>query len=371
MTDYQHNAANRLVGNSSYTYTYDNNGNLTGQTHKITSAYTAYAYTTENQLKQVTLPDNSIVTFKYDPLGRRIEKTTPAGTFRYVYDNEDIIAVLDGNNTQTQTITHGPGIDEPLILKNADTSANYYYHADGLGSITALTNEQGAIAEAYEYQAYGKPVIKDHTGAVFDASPVGNFYLFTAREYDHETGLFYYRARYYSPETGRFLQEDPIHMAGMDLNLYRYALSNPVNLIDPSGLKLIYKGTWRERILIWWAIFKLRWNSPAAKKIIDDLERNSAIVEIQVSKINAYSPHVNICSFDPQKTHIYDGSQPWHHRPSEIGLGHELIHALHDILGRLDPQREEDITVGVMPHDYIGSENNIRGEYGLPKRPRY
>jgi len=236
MTNYQHNAANRLLENSSYTYTYDNNGNQTGQTHKITSEHTAYAYTTENQLKQATLPGSGgMVTFKYDPLGRRIEKVTPAGTFRYVYDNEDIIAVLDGNNTLKQNITHGPGIDEPLIMKSS-TSANYYYHADGLGSIIALSNETGEIVETYEYQAYGKPTIKDHTGAVFDASPVGNFYLFTAREYDYETGLFYYRARYYNAEIGRFQQEDPIGFKLFDTLLYQYVLGAPVKLVDPFGL---------------------------------------------------------------------------------------------------------------------------------------
>ena len=236
MTNYQHNAANRLLENSSYTYTYDANGNLTGQTHKVTSEHTEYAYTTENQLKQVTLPDNTTVTFKYDPMGRRIEKESPSGINRYVYSNEDIIAVLDGNNTITQTITHGPGIDEPLVLKNISGSSICFYHADGLGSIIALSDENGTGVETIEYQAYGRPTIKDRTGAVFDRSTVGNPYLYTGREYDDILGLFYYRARYFSPDIGAFIQEDPINIYG-GLNYYRYAGNNPINQSDPLGLK--------------------------------------------------------------------------------------------------------------------------------------
>ena len=236
ITNYQHNAANRLLENSSYTYTYDANGNLTGQTHKATSEHTEYAYTTENQLKQVTLPGNTTVTFKYDPMGRRIEKASLSGINRYVYSNEDIIAVLDGNNTITQTITHGPGIDEPLVLKNISGSSICFYHADGLGSIIALSDENGTGVETIEYQAYGRPTIKGRTGAVFDRSTVGNPYLYTGREYDDILGLFYYRARYFSPDIGAFIQEDPINIYG-GLNYYRYAGNNPINQSDPLGLK--------------------------------------------------------------------------------------------------------------------------------------
>ncbi|MBI4351543.1 MAG: RHS repeat protein, partial [Elusimicrobia bacterium] len=274
LTGYQHNAANRLTENSGYTYTYDANGNLTGQTEKANSAYTAYAYTSENQLKQAAMPGSITAAYKYDPLGRRIEKNVNGTVTRYVYDNEDIIATLDGSNALIAAFTHGPGIDEPLIMKKADTSANYYYHADGLGSITALTDNTGAIVETVEYQAYGKPTIKDRTGAVFDRSTVGNPYLFTAREFDPETGLYYLRARYYNAETGRFLQEDPYYnsfshspvdivspqnLAGSNrpftLNLLRvmkypanfnyfaYALNNPVLFIDPSGLAVCYRIT--------------------------------------------------------------------------------------------------------------------------------
>jgi len=234
MTGYQHNAANRLTENSSYTYTYDANGNLTGQTERATNAHTEYGYTSENQLKQVTLPDSSVVSFKYDPLGRRIEKVSASGGTRYVYDNEDIIAALDGNNTLTQTITHGPGIDEPLIMKKGQD--NHYYHADGVGSVTALSGNNGSIVETIEYQAYGKPTFKDAVGVVIPDSAMGNLYSYTAREYDYETGMFYYRARYYAGETGRFMQEDPVGLYGNSINLYAYVLNSPIKWVDPVGL---------------------------------------------------------------------------------------------------------------------------------------
>jgi len=241
MANYQYNAANRLLENSSYTYTYDNNGNLTGQTHKITSDHTAYAYTTENQLRQATLPDSTQVTFKYDPLGRRIEKVTPQGTFRYVYDNDDVIAVLDSNNQAISQLTHGPYIDEPLVMKASDGNS-YFYHADGIGSIVALTAENGSIQEAIEYQAFGGPVFKDATGALIPDSAIGNIYSYTAREYDAELALFYYRARHYDPVIGRFIQADPVGFAGGDVNFYAYVGGNPLAFNDPYGLAAIAGG---------------------------------------------------------------------------------------------------------------------------------
>jgi len=126
-----------------------------------------------------------------------------------------------------------------------DRGANsYYYHYDGLGSTVCLTNSSGTKVEEYTYDVFGKP------SAV---SSVGNAKMFTGRDYDQETGLYYYRARMYSPELGRFLQTDPIGykagfnlytycdsvgkpIAGTDLNLYEYAHNNPVNFTDPYGL---------------------------------------------------------------------------------------------------------------------------------------
>jgi RHS repeat-associated protein len=102
--------------------------------------------------------------------------------------------------------------------------------------VAALTDVNGTFVEYYEYNVFGEPAIWDvNTMEIVESSVVGNPYMFTGREYDSETGLYYYRARYYSPKLGRFLQTDPIrYRAG--LNLYSYCGNNPIMWIDAFGL---------------------------------------------------------------------------------------------------------------------------------------
>ncbi len=171
---------------------------------------------------------------RYDALGRRIEKDVNGVITRFVYDNEDILFEVDGTGATQAISLHGPGIDEPLavVRRFGLGFGTFIYHADGLGSITTLTDPSGTPVRSYTYDSFGR--IVDETGTVIDP------YTYTGREFDPETGLLYYRARYYDPTTGRFLQEDPIGLlpfgAGILNHLYGYVENNPINLRDPLGL---------------------------------------------------------------------------------------------------------------------------------------
>lgn len=145
---------------------------------------------------------------------------------RYIFDNEDILLELDGSNNITARYSHGPGIDEPLIMEKG--GASFFYHADGLGSITEITDTAGVVRQQYTYSSFGK--IESQLDPNF-VQP----YTFTGREFDPETELYHYRERQYDWRTGRFTTEDPIRFLG-GINFYSYVGNNPVNKIDPSGL---------------------------------------------------------------------------------------------------------------------------------------
>ncbi|MEK6802631.1 MAG: RHS repeat-associated core domain-containing protein, partial [Nitrospirota bacterium] len=227
-----HNAANQLTADATHSYQYDDNGNLTRKTLLATGNFTQYTYDAENRLTKVeefaagNPTPTATSTYRYDGLGRRIEKVANGQTKRYVYDRADILLEYDGSNALLARYTHGSRIDEPIAITKG--SSTFFYHQDGLGTVTELTDSSGTIAKSYAYDAYGN--IVDQTGNLDQP------YTYTGREFDAETGLYYYRARYYEPSSGRFLQHDPLRFFGGDLNLYGYVLNNPNNLVDPWGL---------------------------------------------------------------------------------------------------------------------------------------
>jgi RHS repeat-associated protein len=175
----------------------------------------------ENQLTRVTKNAVEQSRFKYDPLGRRVEKVAGGVTTTSTYDGEDIFREVNG--ASTLKYVQGPGIDEPLATD--DGSALSYFHADGLASVGKATSTAGGITLTRRYDAWGNLEVGASTSG----------YAFSGREHDPQTILYYYRARYYDPKIGRFLTEDPIGFAGGD-NFYLYADINPTTLVDPFGL---------------------------------------------------------------------------------------------------------------------------------------
>ena len=211
---------NELLSQNGTTYTYDAAGNLSQKTDGTDTW--AYEWNAENQLTGVTKNGLEQARFAYDPLGRRVEKVAGGVTTVYTYDAEYVLREVRGGSTSKYV--HGLGIDEPLAWEDG-SGVLAYYHADALGSIVKRTSQAGAVVHEHRYDAWGNI----ETGA----SEPG--FAFTGREWEPETGLYYYRARYYDPKLGRFVSEDPIGFLA-DSNFYRYVYDNPVSYTDPLGL---------------------------------------------------------------------------------------------------------------------------------------
>jgi hypothetical protein len=130
------------------------------------------------------VPGTGTVTFKYDPFGRRIYKSSPTWTGIFLYDRDNLIETVNGSGTELSGYNGGPWIDEALSELRAGTSS--YDQQDGLGSVTSLSNSTGTLANTYSYDSFGN--LTNSTGTL------GNPFQFTGREFDSETGLRYYRS---------------------------------------------------------------------------------------------------------------------------------------------------------------------------------
>ena len=177
---------------------FDYNGNTL--TKVVGSNTTSYAWDIENRLSSVTLPGSGgTVNFKYDPFGRRVYKSSSSGTSVFAFDGDNLIEETNSSGAAVARYAQTQNIDEPLaMLRSATTS---YYNADGLGSITSLANGAGALAQTYTFDSFG-----NQTAA---SGSLVNPFRFTSREFDTETNLYFNRARYLDPSTGRFTREDP------------------------------------------------------------------------------------------------------------------------------------------------------------------
>ena len=222
-----YNSANQMLSFNDKNIVYDNNGNMSSVTN--TCGTTNYTWDIRNRLVGIngfnTDCSSLTASFKYDALNRRIEKTINGVTTKYLYDGLDIIQELNQDGTIKANYIRTLNVDEPLarITQNAVR----FYVTDALGSVIALTDENGVVKTTYSYDPFGNVTVSGESS--------DNPFQYSGRENDN-TGLYAYRMRYYSPELQRFISEDPIGLAGGDVNLYSYVWNRPTMFIDPLGL---------------------------------------------------------------------------------------------------------------------------------------
>jgi RHS repeat-associated protein len=207
------------------TATNDANGNTLSD-----ASGKSYTWDFENRLTQAVVPGTNggtsgTTTFKYDPFGRRIQKSGPLGTTNYLYSGANLLEQVDQAGSVLAKYTHGDDVDDPFAVLRA--GATSYYEVDGLWSVSSLSDATGGLTKTYSYDSFGRLVAS--TGTISDP------FQYTGREFDSETGLYFYRARYYDPTSGRFLGEDPIGFHGGP-NFYPYVSNEPTLYRDPTGL---------------------------------------------------------------------------------------------------------------------------------------
>jgi RHS repeat-associated protein len=220
--------------------TYDANGNV------LAAGGITYTYDSQNHMTS-EIGNGKVITMVYDAFGNRVSKTVNGVTTKYLVEDDvnptGLPQVLEEtvNGAVQRSYTYGlQRISESQMLNGTWTMSFYVY--DGAGSVRALTDSTGKVTDEYEYDAYGNSFTK--------VGNTPNNYLYRGEQYDSDLSLYYLRARYYNPNTGRFLSRDPLDGKAKDpasLHKYLYASGDPVNAIDPTG-----RGDFMEYQMLTW-----------------------------------------------------------------------------------------------------------------------
>lgn len=240
-TGYIYDANDRLLretvnGQITTTYTYDNNGNTLTKTEP--GQETRYTWDDQNRLvaaEIVTADGIKYLEYEYDASGIRVASRVDGQETRYLIDaNQPYAQVLEEYTPDGTVLTAYVYGNDLLSQTQYDpqtqTGNTTYYHVDGLGSTTALTDETGIVISTSRYDAYGQKI--EGTGSI------ANKYLFAGEQFDENLGDYYLRARYYDSDTGRFNRRDDYEgrlSEPLTLHKYLYTHANPINGIDPTG----------------------------------------------------------------------------------------------------------------------------------------
>jgi RHS repeat-associated protein len=229
--------SNRLFTDEEYGYVYDDAGNLiqkgnqfsvTNDTISFTATegpgveYWEYGYDLLNRLTEVRKNNKTVAQYDYDPEGFRVMKSVPNGEItHYIFDGTEPIFEKNLNSGKIKSYVYALGkhlarVDGAI----GDTAAKvYYYHNDQVGSIRKITDQQGNVVWDTQYEAFGSQF--NQTGSLEE------LHSFTGKELDPDTGLYYFNARWYDSELGRFVSEDPAADPN-NPNLYTYCTNNRV-----------------------------------------------------------------------------------------------------------------------------------------------
>ncbi len=246
---YQTGEANRLLSDGTFSYDYDDEGNMILRTEIATGDTRKFEWDHRNRLVRVTDRSSDLVVMEanyvYDSLNRRIQKLVDADgagsgseiSEHYVYNHQHVALEFldrDGSAVAEQPALElrnvfGPDVDQVLAQDAVNASQTRWLLTDHLGTVREIVGDSGEIHNRILYNSYGQ---RNFTSPELGESRYG----YTGREHDEETGALYLRARNYDPALGRFMSQDPIGRHSGDTNYYRYVANNPVAGRDPSGL---------------------------------------------------------------------------------------------------------------------------------------
>ncbi|MCR4403482.1 MAG: hypothetical protein NUW12_12060 [Firmicutes bacterium] len=276
---YAYSPGNYLASAGNATYGYGKYGRLTRK--QASGTTTEYLYNGARRLAQVKVGGTETARYVYDAFGRRISATSGGTTRVSLYLGNDIVYETDGVKVTKYIVASGrhlakvvthTGIGDPPLPQGQ--YGTFYFHTDLVGSIRAVTDSSGEVVARYEYEPFGLTVTAEGTLAGLDV------HKFTGKPEDAETGLYYFGARLYDPEVGRFMSPDPL---GEGPNPYAYCALNPLRYVDPSGMAAeagAGGGGWPEE----------EWN-----QVLDALRENAtAAVEASETGVSSWLRSLNL-----------------------------------------------------------------------------